>query len=303
MLAFGSQVTGFQFINFFARNADNIMLGYMWGKIPLGIYTRAYSMMMLPASKLTSPLDQVLVPALSRLVDNPEKYRRFYRSALALVATACTFSTVALVLLSPEVIPLVLGEKWKEIVPLFIALSPAVIVTCTNSASSWLYLSFGHVHHQTLAATINTIYLVSAMAIGLPYGPMGMAIAVSISRVTAKLPYVAYSCRGTAVTIRDYLEAIFWPTWIPVASAIPAFFIATLALKSRILPDEPLPPFWVSLPLTPAHATLLIGVKLLIWIILMATFIAVIPSARSAVIVEPWNLLQRVLRKKPGNIE
>ena len=168
MLAFGGHVTGFQFINYFARNADNIMLGNTWGKVPLGMYTRAYSLMMLPASKLMSPLDQVLVPVLSRLVDDPAKYRQFYCHALALVATLSTFATVGLVLTSPELIPLVLGEKWSGIVPLFLMLSPAVLVACTNSASSWLYLSFGHVDRHLFAGTINAAYMVLAMIIGLP---------------------------------------------------------------------------------------------------------------------------------------
>jgi O-antigen/teichoic acid export membrane protein len=298
MLAFGGHVTGFQFINYFARNADNVMLGFVWGKVPLGIYVRAYSMMMLPASKLMTPLDQVLVPSLSRLVDNPEKYRLFYRSALTLVATACTFATVGLILISPELIPLVLGEKWKDIVPLFLALSPAVLVTCTNSASSWLYLSFGHVHRQTFAGAINAAYNISAMLIGLPYGPMGMAIAVSISRVTSKLPYVAYSCRGTSVTLRDYLQAIFWPTWLPLISAFGAFFFSTLAVKYFFLAGQPLPAVWEPLPITPRQALLLIAAKLGVWILLLGLMVALIPAAKTAVVAVPLDLVKRLIKKK-----
>ncbi|MDZ4656178.1 MAG: lipopolysaccharide biosynthesis protein [Bythopirellula sp.] len=298
MLTFGGHVTGFQFINYFARNADNVMLGYVWGKVPLGIYTRAYSLMMLPVGKLMTPLDQVLVPTLSRLVDNPERYRLFYRSALTLVATVCTFSAVAFILISPELIPLVLGEKWREIVPLFLALSPAVLVACTNSASSWLYLSFGHVNRQSLAGAINATFMVAAMLIGLPYGPLGMAIAVSISRVTAKLPYVAYSCQGTAITIKDYVSAIFWPTWVPVISALGAFFGSLLLAQLYLFPKQSFSAPWEALPISPSQALLIISVKLTLWIALLGLTVVLIPAARSAVVVEPLKLLRRLVNKK-----
>ena len=38
LLAFGGNVTGFNVVNYFARNGDNLLIGKMWGSASLGLY-------------------------------------------------------------------------------------------------------------------------------------------------------------------------------------------------------------------------------------------------------------------------
>src|SRR5258705_7422603 len=44
---FRSNFTGFSTINFFSRNLDNLLIGRVWGAQQLGLYSRAYQLMML----------------------------------------------------------------------------------------------------------------------------------------------------------------------------------------------------------------------------------------------------------------
>src|SRR5690606_2045854 len=67
MVGFGANVTGFNFINYFARSGDNLLIGWWWGAQPLGFYELAYRLMMAPLRQLSSPLQQVMIPVLSRL--------------------------------------------------------------------------------------------------------------------------------------------------------------------------------------------------------------------------------------------
>ncbi len=82
MLAFGGNLTGTRLLAFFARNLDNILIGKVWGSDALGLYSKAYQLMMLPILQLTSPVTAVVVPALSRLQDDPERFRGYYRKAI-----------------------------------------------------------------------------------------------------------------------------------------------------------------------------------------------------------------------------
>ncbi len=41
LLAFGSNITGFNLLNYFARNLDNVLIGKVWGPSPLGLYAKA----------------------------------------------------------------------------------------------------------------------------------------------------------------------------------------------------------------------------------------------------------------------
>jgi PST family polysaccharide transporter len=82
MLTFGGNVTGFNVMQYFARNADNALIGKFWGAYQLGLYSRAYQMLLMPMQQINAPLASVAVPALSRLADSPERYRDAYLKIL-----------------------------------------------------------------------------------------------------------------------------------------------------------------------------------------------------------------------------
>ena len=298
MVAFGGHVTAFQLINYFTRNTDQILLGRWWGDVATGLYGRAFTFMALPAGKIMTPLTQVLVPSLARLTDSPEKYRKVFRSALGLLATACILPSVLAILLAPELFPLLFTPKWNDMVPIFLALGPAAIVTSTASASWWLYLSFGHVERQTYAGIVNMVFTVIAILCGLPYGPLGVAVAVMFARVASNLPYFAYSCRGTPISLKDYLGAVSWPTWISTLAAAGALGVSVLYLKFEIMPGQILPPLWEVLPITGRQMFTILIIKLVAWTCLMVAMIALIPPVREAIYAEPKNLLLKLLKKK-----
>ena len=46
MLVFGRNLTGFSIINYFARNLDNMLIGKFWGSQQLGLYAKAYQLLL-----------------------------------------------------------------------------------------------------------------------------------------------------------------------------------------------------------------------------------------------------------------
>ncbi len=225
MLSFGSRVTGFQFVNYFARNADNALLGYFWGAGPLGLYARTYSLMMMPASKLNGPLTNVVVPALSRVRDDAKKYRQVFLTCLTPLAYFQTILVGFAVLNIDNLVFLFLGENWLEIVPIFYALSLACMTAGTNTVSGWLYLSYGHVDKQLKWSIFQTSVVLLAIGIGLPFGVTGVAWAVSAAIVFNKPLSIIYASRPTPIPSRDVLICVYKPIAI-VAIALAAAMIA-----------------------------------------------------------------------------
>ncbi|MEM9881542.1 MAG: lipopolysaccharide biosynthesis protein [Planctomycetota bacterium] len=225
MLAFGGNVTGFQFINYFARNADNAMLGFAWGAGPLGLYTRAYSLMMLPVSKLNSPLTNVVVPALSRVAGRPETYRNAYRSAIAVSAGLTTPAILFFIVLSPELVPLLLGPQWVSTVPILFALSGAALAGATNAAAGWVYLSWGHTGRMFRWAQLSAVQLFLVLAVSIGHGPLGVALGISIHQLILKIPALAYAVRGTPLRVSDFLGPAAFPTLAALISGAAALGI------------------------------------------------------------------------------
>ena len=101
MVAFGRNLTGYNFLNYFSRNTDNLLIGRVWGAQQLGLYSRAYQLLLLPLDQICAPLDGVAVTALSRLTETPERYRQAYLRILEKVAMV-TMPGVALMIATSD---------------------------------------------------------------------------------------------------------------------------------------------------------------------------------------------------------
>ncbi len=96
MLAFGGNLTASNMLNYFSRNLDNILIGRVLGSSPLGIYSKAYGLLMLPIAQINGPMSSVLLPGLSRLQNDPPEYARLFLRAVQAIALV----TVPLVVFS-----------------------------------------------------------------------------------------------------------------------------------------------------------------------------------------------------------
>ena len=63
-------------LNFCVRNVDNVLVAHHSGAAVAGLYDRSYRLMMMPLQNINGPLLRLLQPVLSRLRDEPERYRR-----------------------------------------------------------------------------------------------------------------------------------------------------------------------------------------------------------------------------------
>ena len=86
MLKFGANITAFDFVNYFHRNLDNILIGRFWGAEALGLYSRAYALLMFPITNLRGPINAVAFPAMSRLQNQPVAFRAYYLRVTSLLA-------------------------------------------------------------------------------------------------------------------------------------------------------------------------------------------------------------------------
>ncbi|MCX6895427.1 MAG: lipopolysaccharide biosynthesis protein, partial [Verrucomicrobia bacterium] len=70
MIGFSGHLYAFTFMNYWARNADNLVIGKFFGSAALGVYSRAYGLMLLPITQIHSVVYQVMFPALSGIQDD-----------------------------------------------------------------------------------------------------------------------------------------------------------------------------------------------------------------------------------------
>jgi PST family polysaccharide transporter len=229
MLRFGAGVTGFNLFNFLARNLDNALIGRRWGETSLGFYDRAYKLLLFPLQQITNPMARVMVPALSRLHDEPDRYRSAFGRALALMLVVALPGVALMICMADVVIPLALGEKWVGAVPIFQALGLASVVQVLNNPSGWLMLSQGRARLMAIWGAVTASTSALAFVIGLPFGPIGVALAYAVSEYI-RTPFLWYLISRKGPVSLVGLIGVVWPVYTSVFGAAAALWLAKKGL-------------------------------------------------------------------------
>ena len=207
LLTFGAHLSVFNIVNYTARNADNVLIGRFVGADALGLYDRAYRLLMLPLQQINGPVSRVAVPTLSRVVDEDARLRRYYVTAVGGVALASMpLMAVAAVLAAPLVV-VALGDQWAPAAPIFRALAIVGLVDTVAQTNGWLYTATGRTRQQAQWALISRPLVVVGFVAGLPWGPLGVAIGYTVVGIALTVPGFLWSVHGTPVGLSDIARA------------------------------------------------------------------------------------------------
>lgn len=130
----------FNFVNYFSRNADNLLIGKFMGTESLAFYNKAYTLMFLPVQNLTHVITPVLLPVLSKRQNDYEYIYNSYLKVVKVLATIGFPLSVFLYFSSSEIINIVYGSQWSQSIPIFKLLSLTVGIQMIYSSAGSIFM-------------------------------------------------------------------------------------------------------------------------------------------------------------------
>ena len=224
MLGFGGYSAGFNLFNSVARRLDNVLIGWRYGHAELGPYAVSYRLFFAPNQMITMPLGQVVIPALARLASEPERFKRWYLYIVRLMSLLIFPPFFSLSLFSPEIVHVVLGDKWGAAVPIARWLLPIAAVQCVYATISWIMLAVGRADRRFQWGVVATIVFAISFVVGLPWKGEGVAAAYSIANILIFLPAFWWATRGTSIRVLDICIAML-PAAVAVAVCMSTLFL------------------------------------------------------------------------------
>ena len=219
MMRFGGSLTLNGLIAYSASNFDNILVGRFCGVEALGIYGRAYQLVNIPTDNLNSAAGGVAFAALSRLQDEPGRFRSYFLTGYSLILSLTVPITFVCGLFAPDIIQVFLGHKWSTAAPIFRLLAPTTLSFAILVPLGWLLYSCGLAGRALRIISVRAALLIAGLAIGLHWGPKGVASAYSIVMALLVVPFIAWATRGTPVSLRDSLLAVSRPLFSGIVAA------------------------------------------------------------------------------------
>ena len=159
----------FNFVNYFSRNMDKILLGRYLGFQSLGYYEKSYRLMTLPISTLTNVFTPSLQPVLSDFQNDTTVIRNVYNRISQYLFFVGTILTPFLCFSAKEIILILFGEQWMAAVPVFQVLSVSVPFQMVDSLSGSILQSANKIKYLfktgIYCAILNLVILVFSLVI------------------------------------------------------------------------------------------------------------------------------------------
>jgi O-antigen/teichoic acid export membrane protein len=143
IFGFSKYQGGFNFLNYFSRNLDNILVGKYLGTISLGVYDKAYQLMRYPLLLLTFAMSPAIQPVMQELKNNTVEFERLHNKFTFYMSLIGFFVGFFVCALSDFIVLIILGDQWVEVVPLIQILSISIPIQIVMSSSGGFYQAAG----------------------------------------------------------------------------------------------------------------------------------------------------------------
>lgn len=190
VLDFGANLTGFTVLNYFARQTDKFVIGAFLGATPLGFYSLAYRVLLRPRVAVTTILNRVLFPALSRMQQNDERLKAVYLQACGAIAFVTFPMMLGLTVVARPFVEVILGAKWLPAVPLIWVLAPLGMLLSISTTVGNLYLAKGRADLMFRWSIAAGALRTASFFVGLPWGILGVAISYAVTCVILWFPSI-----------------------------------------------------------------------------------------------------------------
>ncbi|ODU50250.1 MAG: hypothetical protein ABS92_03660 [Thiobacillus sp. SCN 63-374] len=179
---FGARYSLIGFIEFLSGSLDSLIVGKFFGPAAAGIYGRASLLSNLPVQQPANIITRALFPVISRL-GNQRQIASLQVSALIIGSYAFAVS-LGMIAAAPDIVWVLLGEKWLEAIPILQMLALAVAPQYLSHLVGITLDAMGQLKSKLrVQATVLAMQIV-AFAILLPYGVLGVAAAIVVAEWT-----------------------------------------------------------------------------------------------------------------------
>ncbi len=206
LMRFSISVFATSLLQYTAKSLDRFLLGKYLGSYHVGVYDKAHSMMLFPLQNISHVVGEVMFPSFSSIQDEKDRIGSVYLRAVGAIALV-TFPMMGGIYAVAESFTLgVLGEHWKDIIPVLRILSLAGLFTSIVTLTGSIYLSTGHAGLQLRVNLITKPITISLLIAGLSWGVEGVAYAFFIASAMNTLITLSVAGRLINVKLRNIWE-------------------------------------------------------------------------------------------------
>ncbi|MDX8538543.1 lipopolysaccharide biosynthesis protein [Mesorhizobium abyssinicae] len=190
--------------SFVAKYIDNIIVARLIGTSELGIYSRAFYLIAMPANLFGDLNKSVVFPLLSKVHHDKARLRSAQLKGYALTAALALPTSAFLCCFAKELVLTVLGQNWIGAVAPMVAFSAVIYFRVGYKVCGSVTLATGRSYRTALMQFIYMALVTASAFFAAPHGLNAVAFSVSGAIATSFFLYAAVSCRMTGLSVLDF---------------------------------------------------------------------------------------------------
>jgi O-antigen/teichoic acid export membrane protein len=185
-------LTGFNMLNYWARNSDNLIIGKVFGAQSLGIYDRGYKLLNLALGVITNLFGKVLFPSLKDLGDKGGDMNKEYLNTLGVISLLSFPASVVLIFFSVPLVRVLWSDTWIQVADLLPYIGILILTQTLNSTTGNIFILY---HKENLLMRIGiptNIVIIAAIALGSFFSMVHVLRFYSLAFIAFDIPFVMY---------------------------------------------------------------------------------------------------------------
>jgi O-antigen/teichoic acid export membrane protein len=269
LFSFSSSLLGFNILNYFSRNFDNLIVGKYLGAATLGYYSVAYNLMLKPLQLISWSVGRVLFPTFSSIQDEKERVRTAYTKVVRTISLVTFPMMTGLMIVAREFVLTFYGGRWEPVIFPLQLLCIVGALQSIGTTGGTIILSQGRSDLILKIGLFTTAATLSAFFIGVRWGLIGLIIAYIAVSVPALFigqyfanrlidlkmgvffrslfpAIVCSACMAVVLSGVKYLglNEVHTNHLVTLAILVPGGMIVYFALLSKYFPSEEMRDFY-----------------------------------------------------------
>lgn len=225
LLGFSLNLLGEKSLNYWVRNLDNLLIGKVLGSSALGLYSKAYQLMLFPLNNISNVIGRVLFPSLSIIKDDKERVGRLFLKATRVIALITFPMMIGCIIVADVLVPTLFGAGWDEMIPILRVLSVVGLMQSIVTIVGSIFLSQGRADLQLRLSFIIKPILILGIIVGLQWGVLGVSVGYACAVSFAH--YMNIRWAGSLVDV-TYLEMIKNLRSVILCTIVMAFLVLSI---------------------------------------------------------------------------
>jgi PST family polysaccharide transporter len=205
--SYSLNLTGFYIFNYFARNADTVLIGRFLGAQNLGYYMMAYRIMFYPIQTISAVIGRVMFPVYSQIQEDEARFRRIYLKVIGAIGLITFPMMMGVWGLAQTLVLTLFGSQWKPVM----ILAPVGLIQSIVTTVGTIYQAKGRTDWMFRLGVATGLIAVLAFVIGLQWGIVGVAGAYTIATILCLYPNFTVPFKLINLKMQDLGDTLWRP--------------------------------------------------------------------------------------------